>query len=385
MHDSSVVCELCSHCGNQILKRIKMSRIYDSLVFVLMAVVLCVFAIMGSAFLEIEFLEATKGDEFPQILQFENMFYGALNLNIKQFFAFGFYNYGFVYYVLNLLVTAPFFAFDSYTGAIFMSRILQGIFSVLNIFMLYKIAKLFLSEKNAFLLVLYFVSMAGFWLIGSNVKPDFFQSFFILLCAYFLIKDNVAFGKNYTFAIIALGLGVGIAKFQAVMFLPLIFSYIALPCVYALSKDSILKAFKRVCVASVAILCLWIVTNPYLLHPRGFNAWISMFKLNMNSNATNHGAYVSPTLSDKVAMMDFYYFEILIFAFLLVLCVYILVRFLREKEAVFGVFASIVCGFGVSIAYLFMFVNKTWASYYMSSIALGVVILGFGGGANDER
>lgn len=358
-----------------------MSRNYNLALFALMLGILCVFAIFGFRHLEIEFLEATKGDEFPQILQFENMFEGLLALNIKQFFAFGFYNYGFIYYVLNLIVTAPFFALENYSYAIYAPRILNAIFVLLNVAMLYKIAKVFLDAKNAFILVLIFVSMAGFWLGGFNIKPDFFQSFFILLCAYFLMQDCAKFGKNYVFAVVALGLGVGIAKFQAVMFLPLIYCYICLPCVFNFNKSNILLSLKRLCASSVMIVALWVVTNPYLLHPRGFNAWWNMFVLNMNSNATNHGAYTNPSLSDKIfKVMDFYYFEIVVFVILLAICAWILARFLKDKDMKYAALASIVCGFVVSLLYLLFFVNKTWASYYISTIALGAVILGIGGG-----
>lgn len=355
-----------------------MSRNYNLALYALMIGIVCVFAIFGLRHLEIEFLEATRGDEFPQILQFENMFEGALAPNIKQFFAFGFYNYGFAYYVLNLIATAPFFALENYSYAIYAPRILNAIFVLLNVAMLYKIAKLFLDAKNAFLLALIFVSMAGFWLGGFNIKPDFFQSFFILLCAYFLVRDCAKFGRNYIFGIIALGLGVGIAKFQAVMFIPLIYCYICLPCIFSFNKSNILLATKRLCVASAMIVAIWIVTNPYLLHPRGLNAWWNMFVLNMNSNATNHGAYTTPSLSDKIfKVIDFYYFEIMVFFILLVICAWILVRFFKDKKDY--AFASIVCGFVVSLLYLLFFVNKTWASYYISTIALGVVILGIGG------
>lgn len=357
-----------------------MSGKYNLALFALMIGIACVFAIFGLRHLEIEFLEATNGDEFPQILQFENMFEGALALNIKQFFAFGFYNYGFIYYVLNLIVTAPFFALENYSYAIYAPRILNAIFVLLNVAMLYKIAKLFLEAKNAFLLILIFVSMAGFWLGGFNIKPDFFQSFFILLCAYFLVQDCAKFGRNYIFSIIALGLGVGVAKFQAVMFIPLIYCYICLPCVFNCNKSNIFLALKRLCVASVMIVALWIIANPYLLHPRGFNAWLNMFVLNMNSNATNHSAYTTPSLSDKIfKVIDFYYFEIIVFFILLGLCAWILVKFLKGKDSKDYAFASIVCGFVVSLLYLLFFVNKIWASYYISTIALGVVILGIGG------
>ncbi|MGX3011888.1 ArnT family glycosyltransferase [Helicobacter sp. 23-1044] len=357
------------------------NRMYFYALIALCFGVLCVFVVFGVRHLEIEFLEATKGDEFPQILQFENMYEGALALNIKQFFAFGFYNYGFVYYVLNLFVTAPFFALDNYALAIYAPRILNAIFVLLNVVLLYRIARLYLNAKNAFLLVLIFVSMGGFWLGGFNIKPDFFQSFFILLCAYFLLLDSAKFGKNYYFAIVALGLGVGIAKFQAVMFLPLIYCYICLPCVLEFKKQNIFVAFKRLFVASVAIFALWIITNPYLLHPRGARAWWNMFEGNMSSNATNHGSYIMPSLSDKIfKVVDFYYFEIFVFVILVAICAYFLVRFLVKKDARFCAIVSIIAGFGISLLYLLFCVNKIWASYYISTISLGVVILGIGGG-----
>ena len=348
--------------------------------YALMIGIVCVFAVFGLRHLEIEFLEATRGDEFPQILQFENMFEGALTLNIKQFFAFGFYNYGFIYYVLNLMVTAPFFALENYAYAIYAPRILNAIFVLLNVAMLYKVAKLFLDAKNAFLLVLVFASMAGFWLGGFNIKPDFFQSFFILLCVYFLVMDSAKFGRNYIFGVVALGLGVGIAKFQAVMFIPLIYCYICLPCVFNFNKSNIFLTSKRLCASSAIIIALWILTNPYIIHPRGANAWWNMFVLNMTSNATNHGAYTTPSLSDKIFLViDFYYFEIIVFFILLGICAWILVRFLKGRDIKDSALVSIVCGFVVSLLYLLFFVNKTWASYYISTIALGVVILGIGG------
>ena len=372
-----------------------MRKITENLaLYALMAVCFCVFCYMGWRYVEVEFLALTNGDAMPQFLQLQKMYQGLTTLNIKQFFAFEFYNYGFFYYMLNLLAALPFIITENYSLQIYAPRVLNALFSIANIWLLYRIARIYLSTLYSMLIVGIFVAMGGFWHLGYVFKPDVFQAFFVLACAYYLLRDNFSFGKHYTLAWIALGLGIGLAKFQAILFIPMVYAYIFV----CMRTQGIIPSIKRAVVASIGIFALWIATNPYLLHKSGFNAWLSMFEGNMRSNATNHGAYTQVPLSEKLSqVIELYYFEIVVFIVLLAAglycCIIALQRLIwqnprvldsskqdsmqkpcTQAESICIAFAPLAAGFLVSLAYLLFFVNKAWEAYYFSTIALGCVL-----------
>ena len=362
--------------------------------YVLMAVCFGVFCFMGWRYVDVEFLAFTNGDAMPQFLQLQKMYQGLTTLNIKQFFAFEFYNYGFFYYMLNLLAALPFIITENYPLQIYAPRVLNALFSIANIWLLYRIARIYLSALDSMLIAGICVAMGGFWHLGYVFKPDVFQGFFVLACAYYLLRDNFRFGKHYTLAWIALGLGIGLAKFQAILFIPMVYAYIFV----CMRTQGIIPSIKRAVVASIGIFALWIATNPYLLHKSGFNAWLSMFEGNMRSNATNHGAYTQVPLSEKLSqVIELYYFEIVVFIVLLAVgllcCIIALQRLIwqnpraldsskqdsiqkpcTQAESICIAFAPLAAGFLVSLAYLLFFVNKAWEAYYFSTIALGCVL-----------
>ncbi|MDL0082041.1 glycosyltransferase family 39 protein [Helicobacter sp. XJK30-2] len=356
-----------------------------------------VFCYMDWRYVDVEFLGLARGDEMEHFLELQSIYNGFITLNIKKIFTIGAYNYGFPYYMLNLLAALPFIITENYPLQIYAPRVLNALFSIANLWLLYKIARMYLSARLCVVVIGIFIAMSGFWHQGYIYKPDVFQAFFVLACAYYLLRDNFRFSKHYTLAWIALGLGMGVAKFQAILFIPMIYAYIFL-CV---REQGFWRSVKRAIVASFGVFAIWILTNPYLLHPRGFNAWYAMFEGNMNSNATNHGAYTQVSLGDKLAMIDFYYFEIVVFIVLLAVVAYYCFiagkqAFLAPKQAkrcgreLAGFFRKptpksnqvsllpftpIAAGLLVSLIYLLFFVNKAWEAYYFSSIALAILVL----------
>ena len=344
-----------------------------------------VFCYMDWRYIDVEFLGLAKGDEMEHFLELQSIYNGFITLNIKKIFTIGAYNYGFPYYMLNLLAALPFIITENYSLQIYAPRVLNALFSIANLYLIYKIARMYLSARLCVVVIGIVISMSGFWHQGYIYKPDVFQAFFVLACAYYLLRDNFSFGKHYTLAWIALGLGMGVAKFQAILFIPMIYAYIFV----CMREQGLWRSVKRAVVASFGIFAIWIATNPYLLHPRGFNAWYAMFEGNMNSNATNHGAYTQVSLSDKLAMIDYYYFEIVVFIVLLAVVAYYC--FIAGKQAFLATspnfstlshaqgtalrFAPIAAGLGVSFVYLLFFVNKAWEAYYFSSIALAILVL----------
>ena len=344
-----------------------------------------VFCYMDWRYIDVQFLGLAKGDEMEHFLELQSIYNGFITLNIKKIFTIGAYNYGFPYYMLNLLAALPFIITENYSLQIYAPRVLNALFSIANLYLIYKIARMYLSARLCVVVIGIFIAMSGFWHQGYIYKPDVFQAFFVLACAYYLLCDNFSFGKHYTLAWIALGLGMGVAKFQAILFIPMVYAYIFM----CMRTQCIIPSIKRAIVATFGIFAIWIATNPYLLHPRGFNAWYAMFEGNMNSNATNHGAYTQVSLSDKLAMIDYYYFEIVVFIALLAVVAYYC--FIAGKQAFLATppnfstlshaqgtalrFAPIAAGLGVSFVYLLFFVNKAWEAYYFSSIALAILVL----------
>lgn len=340
-------------------------------IYMLMLVVFAIFCYMDYRYLDISYLAITSGDEFMQYHSLQKMLGGIIHLNIEDLFRFDSYVYGFVWHLLNMLVVAPFHFTNNVELAIYMPRVLNAVFSTLCLLVIFKIARLYLGYFYSYIIVLIAALMPGFYQNGYIFKPDVFQALLILVSVYYLLKDNFAFKKNFYLGVIFFALSLGIAKFQAIMFMPLIYLYIGYVFLRKPSKESMLFVIKYVALSTLFIFAVFILTNPYLLHPRGFGAWLSMFTLNMNSNVTNHGSYVDVSFLDRVNMIDFYYFTYIVFATLIIYCIYYLAKFFKSTK--FDVFMPVIGSMLISLIYLFLFVNKTWANYYSSTIFLCVV------------
>lgn len=340
-------------------------------IYMLMLVAFAIFCYMDYRYLDISYLAITSGDEFMQYHSLQKMLGGIIHLNIEDLFRFDSYVYGFVWHLLNMLVVAPFHFTNNIEMAIYMPRVLNAVFSTLCLLVIFKIARLYLGYFYSYIIVLLAALMPGFYQNGYIFKPDVFQALLILVSVYYLLKDNFAFKKNFYLGVIFFALSLGIAKFQAIMFMPLIYLYIGYVFLRKPSKESMLFVIKYVALSTLFIFAVFILTNPYLLHPRGFGAWLSMFTLNMNSNVTNHGSYVDVSFLDRVNMIDFYYFTYIVFATLIIYCIYYLAKFFKSTK--FDVFMPVIGSMLISLIYLFLFVNKTWANYYSSTIFLCVV------------
>lgn len=342
---------------------------YDLLFILVILSALGVFTYFGWQDVDIQYLRATSGDEKNFFIQLNNVLEGYLSFDLEKIFRIEFYNYGYIYYLLNTLVAAPFNLAEKYSWAIFIPRFLNGVFSILNLWIIYRICILFLSKKQSLLISFFFLFSPAFWYLGYRVKPDMLQAFFVLYSIYFLCLDNFAYKKNFYLSVLMLGLGIGVAKFQAIMFAPL-------PCIYifiSFLNSPTLKNFWKGCWKSfIVVLCLlliWIATNPYLLHPIGIRAWWNMFILNMQSNSSNHGSYIHVSFFDKLMMIDYCYFSLLVVFLILGLMVFLF--FKKIKKIFFVIFIA----FFISLCYLLCFVNKTWEIYYLSTFFLFVLFL----------
>lgn len=356
-----------------------MNAIKKNLIYLILFFTFSVFLYINYRYLDIEFLAYTNGDEFMQFHSLYRMFEGFREFNLENIFRFDSYVYGFIWHLINLLFTLPFHLLGNTEMAIFMPRVVNAIFSVGCLFVIFLISRIFLNYFYSYGIVLFTLSMSGFFKSGYLFKPDVFQALLILISTYFLIKDNFAFKKYFYFGVLFFALSIGAAKIQAIMFIPLIYLYIGSKFIFKANLKNLLFAIKNGFFSTLAIIAIFVITNPYLLNKRGFNAWFNMFTMNMDSNITNHGSYVNVTIMDKLfKVIDFYYIEIINFIILIAFCIYFLISIFRFKPLNTNnlrVFFVPLCASLISIIYLFLFVNKTWMNYYVSSIYLLVLIL----------
>lgn len=346
----------------------------ENFIFVLMFLAFMVLVYMDYRYLDIQYLAFTNGDEFMQYHSLLRMFEGIQHGDIENLFRFDSYVYGFVWHLLNLAFVAPFHITNNTEMAIFMPRLLNAIFAVSCLWVVFKIARLYLGYFYSYTLVLLVLTMSGFYNSAYIFKPDVFQALLLLCSVYFLLKDNLAFHRNFYLGILFFSLSVGIAKIQAIMFLPLIYLYISMPFLAQPNMQNFKTAILRGILSSIATIAIFILTNPYILHPRGFGAWLSLFLHNMQSNATNHFSYTDVSITDKLfKVIDFYYFNIIIFALIVIFCLYYLYKSITCPNKDSAIFFPLIAAVVISFIYMFLFVNKAWENYFVSTIYLCIL------------
>ena len=112
--------------------------------------------------------------------------------------------------------------------------------------------------------------------------------------------------KHYWIAILFFSIAFSI-KIQVIIFFPILLTYQIIA-----SKASFIKCIKLILFSFCIIFLFRLFTNPYLLHPEGFNAFITGFKSDMISNKTNHGQGGDIPLINKIEMINKNYFNFII-------------------------------------------------------------------------
>lgn len=356
-----------------------------SIIYLLCVVVFISLSFMSYVNLDIEYLGYTSGDELYQFHQILNMFRGFKELSLEKIFRYEFYNYGFLFYIFNLLLSLPFIISNNTELIIYAPRVGVAISAILLLIVVYKFARLFLNRIYSNVIVLCVVLMPGFWSGATLYKPDMMMSLFVAISIFFYAKDNFRYAKNYSLGVIFFGLAIAI-KFQAVILYPFALFYAsAFQIKSFLSTFRIVEFFiglRRVLCSLILPLIIWVVCNPYILHKRGFGAWMSQFTLNMNSNITNHGSNVEVSLMQKIALIDNFYIPYIVLFILLLCIVYLLFLLFKrdldinvKEDSNYLIFSCISFYFVISSLYMFFKVNKLWVNYYLGIIVGGVYLL----------
>ena len=339
-----------------------------------------VFVLVGSGLLyvafqhiDIGFLQLHSIDEYVFHGSLRHMYDSIMLGKLSGLFGYGFYQYGFIYFAINLVLAAPAIATNHTDIAIIMPRIMTALSALLSLGIIYKFSRLYLGTKPATLVTLVFVSMPAFWYNATWFHPDWSMTMFLLGTVYFLARDNSTFTRHFHYAVISYGLAIAF-KYQAITAFPLLGLYIAYPFFTQIRVHTFVRALKRITLLLVSSIGIFIFCNPYILHPMGWRAFSQAFIGNMLSNATNHGMAASATLADKVNNGIGDYYTNVIFLFIILLGTLWLALHYGKKSAV-SLSSILAINFLINIGYLFFFVNKDWQTYYLPVITMGLLSL----------
>jgi 4-amino-4-deoxy-L-arabinose transferase-like glycosyltransferase len=302
------------------------------------------------------------------------MYEGLTTFQIGKLFSFNFYSYGFGFFFLNLLATAPFIASDNIEMSIYIPRIVTALFAVGSLWYIYKIALVYLDKYSSILISLVVLTMPGFWKNAFWFHPDWMMTFFIVLSVYFFAKDNWSFKKFFWWSSISLGLSLS-TKVQAITFFPFVFIYVFYDNIKYRNLKYVVFRVKLLVKYISAAVAVFIITNPYLLHPAGLKAFIGTFVQNMNSNATNHGMDVKVSIGNKITnAIDFYYLDTFLFIVFIIGSLYLISSIFVKKNKK-SIMPIVSVYFLINIIYLFLMVNKNWQHYYLTVFTVVPLIL----------
>lgn len=188
---------------------------------------------------------------------------GIFEFNLAKLFSYGYYQYGFPYFFLIECLSLPFLITQHFSPVIWIARMVSSVSFVGSLTV---ILLIFNSKKDSYSTLIKWI-LLGFilmipicWEFATAFRPDWPMIFFLVLTLYYLKQDNQSMGKSYIKAVLSFSAAL-IVKFQAITFFPLILVYPILPLNFRGLKHS-LWAF-------LSSIGMFILFNPYLLHPTG--------------------------------------------------------------------------------------------------------------------
>jgi len=288
------------------------------------------------------------------------MFNGFKNFDLRLIFGTGFFNYGWLYFLINFIFTAPFFYLDADTMTVIMPRLISSVSSLISLLYIIKIFKL---KKENYYSIIILVCFPSFWINSIIFHPDWLYVMFIIIGIYYLSKDNYTFGKEFNKSVILFSISFCI-KIQSVLFAPILIFYVLF------SNKHLIGKLKYLTVIGITFVAFRLATNPYLINPEGFLAFIKGFIDDMNSNRTNHGSNIKVTIFEKIKTIGNNYLNIISFLPLLLWTIY---KYFNNKKK--NLELCIYATFILNLLYLLLFVNKSWQHYYLMVMILFVLII----------
>ena len=207
--------------------------------------------------------------------------------------------------------------------------------------------------------IFFLIIMPGLWFNATWFHPDFMMTGFLMLSIYFLSLDILPKSSSFNKAVIFWAIAMAV-KIQAVSMAPLfLWSFFFRKEVRHLRSETILL----LCKFFLQIVIIYVILNPYLLHPDGMNAWLAS-QLSEASKMVpeNTSALISIKERLNFAVLNFY-LPLITFLGLICLAISAFIQDFKDKTASF--YGALCFTFFLNIGYLLFFVNKGWNHYYL--------------------
>lgn len=339
---------------------------FSKLPYLIMVLFFLLLSWIASGWLDIDILRSKSLDEYVFHRVILNIHEGFLNFDLRQIFSIYFYLYGFSYFFLNYLLVLPFLDLET-NLIVFLPRII----STFSMFMTWLFLHKLIVLKNAdiwitYLILVLFMFMPGVWLNATWFHPDFLMTWTMMISIYFLFISKFSFNHYFLLSIVAWSFAISI-KFQAVMLAPL-YGWFFLDRVS--NSNSKTEIMRQLIVTTSIVLLIYLILNPYLLHPEGIMAWIDSAIFEFKKNSVDDIAILDKLES---AFLSFFISKI-IFVCICSISIYLIFRDIISKSFTFE--GGISFCYLVNLSLLIYFSNKLWPHYYLPLGIYALIILG---------
>jgi hypothetical protein len=355
-----------------------------SIELLLILTVFAMFVWIDIGWSNISILQMKSIDEHAFHGSLIRMYKGVVENDIRGIFSYGFYSYGFIFFLVNLIVSFKFLFHDGIGAAIILPRIVTSV-----CFLIAQYGVIRLTVKMGFTLfervsvLLMILLMPGVWFCATWFHPDYMMTALLVWSFVYLI-DWVGVGnrKNFYLSISLFAFAVSV-KIQAATFLPVFF------WVIILQGENKMKGYIKSCSNASAIVLfvavVYVFTNPYLLNSEGRSVWLKSFLDNIRSNANDHSSGRVLTIDFKIEKsISEHYFGVLALLLLVVTLINNLVGSIkclvlkRSLKSDVIVWSALSVYLVVNNFYNIVVINKAWVHYYLplSIFAIPVLVHG---------
>ena len=340
-------------------------------------IILLLFSIMiwmDFSWSELSILEMKSIDEYAFHGSLLRVYEGLVSFDIKKLFSHGFYSYGSAFFILNGIAASPWLDVTDSSLSIIVPRLITTLFMGVSLLILTKLLEQFHSNIfEKILALLFVVMMPGIWVNAMWFHPDYMMTAFLMASMYVLFKSKIIGDRFYWFSVLFWGISVAV-KIQAITFAPVLIWSISI----LIRNNTLSEKYFKIFIASfVSIIIIFIILNPYVIHPKGANAWFQVFITNIESNDSNHGIFGDLSLLFKIKnAIELFYVPMVLFIVLLLLSLIALYKEWKSKQLrLSGMAAAYILP---NIIYLLFFVNKAWNHYFLPVFMMSPLIFSFG-------
>jgi len=340
-------------------------------------IILLLFSIMiwmDFSWSELSILEMKSIDEYAFHGSLLRVYEGLVSFDIKKIFSHGFYSYGSSFFILNGIAASPWLDVTDSSLSIIVPRLITTLFMGVSLLILTKLLEQFHSNIfEKILALLFVVMMPGIWVNAMWFHPDYMMTAFLMASMYVLFKSKIIGDRFYWLSVLFWGISVAV-KIQAITFAPVLIWSISI----LIRNNTLSEKYFKIFIASfVSIIIIFIILNPYVIHPKGANAWFQVFITNIESNDSNHGIFGDLSLLFKIKnAIELFYVPMVLFIVLLLLSLIALYKEWKSKKLrLSGMAAAYILP---NIIYLLFFVNKAWNHYFLPVFMMSPLIFSFG-------